>query len=141
MEAAVLMPFEGTIMMDDTDPRAHWRELYRLLQDLMQVRGSESYLGDADFWIVDDFSEDEQKIIISNPDLFCSELAHQLQSLLKGRFSDWRIFLQYESMASGECLPLMIDKHGIGRLFEIDELEPEIPADWHFMLSLPRAHF
>lgn len=104
--------------MNQSKLRYQWQKLYYIIKSELVLRGEESWLGDKDFWVVDDFSETIQKVILSNWKLFNRDIAIVLQGILKRFGGHWEIVVQVETSDVPEdaiiglvITPTIIEEH------------------------------
>jgi hypothetical protein len=114
------------MMMSEATVRAEWESLYDLLTETMKRYGRESWLGDGDYWIVDDFSEFEHKIFITNWGIFNRGMFTELQNILKNQFPMWRIKLQVEAPSIDRIVGVALRASVIEYHFNQEDLPVEV---------------
>lgn len=79
------------------DREQQWSELYQKLQGLFEPKGTESYVGKEDYWIVDDdWGGTQQKVYIWNLEFIGWEELKEIQSLLRGPYEKWSVMVEWD---------------------------------------------
>jgi len=114
--------------MSQSKVRYQWQKLYYIIKSELVLHGEESWLGDKDFWIVDDFSETAQKVILSNWKLFRPDIARRLQAILKRTGGHWHIKMQVDTHDLPEdiIVGVLITSQGVEEYFDREHLPPEL---------------
>lgn len=76
--------------------RERWQRLYDRLLLLMSNFGREDSYGRADFFIVDDYSEGQQKVYITSWAMLGTAFLAPLMKIVKEDFSDFEIYVQVD---------------------------------------------
>ena len=74
-----------------------WAALYQDLLALLGARGENDFLGEKDYWLVDDdWGGYQQKVCIHNPDLLNQGLVDEIQNLLRASALEWQVIVTLE---------------------------------------------
>jgi hypothetical protein len=94
-------------MTDDEKQSESWKALYKKIIALLPAFGTESAIGEGEYWVLDEnWGPRQHKVCVFNLDMLRPVVVLELQKLLR-EFPDWGIMLAIDVPGKEEVWPPM----------------------------------
>ncbi len=90
-----------------TEQERAWGKLYDRIQRVMNRYGNSNYIGEGDYWLLDDnWGMTQHKLCVNNLKMLEPVIIKRLQACLAD-YSDWEIVVAVDVPGSGDSWPPM----------------------------------
>ena len=84
----------------EASKRERWQRLYDRLCSILSEFGVEDAYGDGDFFVVDDFYVDQQKVYITSWHMLERPFIGSISALVSGEFPEFEVLVQISARTS-----------------------------------------